>query len=655
MKINRILLILSMVLIISLAISTASASDVDDSADVVEMSDVEEVGTVDVEETIADEVPVVDDSSSDAQEPIGESDETMVLSEDDPSDEEEVTTKTIGIYIDNEYVTNISISNNGNLSMNMTDMMDLFTKMGLDNISSMFNMSNIDMSNFNMSNMNISDIAGMFNMVNNSSNFYFSIDGKVGIVKYNLLMNLNETDEIFDFNVARPQASTVLTVKNMTTKPVTDRTGKYFTVILKDALGNPLANKEVQIALCNKIYKRITDKNGIAKLQVNLKKLGTYPCYVCFLGDEMNSASFEVATITVSNKSVKEALSSGANGNAVQSNFTRVMSIYLDNELFTNIKISGDGNSMFNLSANASDLMRLFSSLGLKDMAAVFNMSDSPTFNISNFDMSQFDFSNFDMSSFDISSLKDFMAMFAMMGQSNSSRDSNSTFDFKINGEVGIIKYNMLLYLNETDDVFDYSILRPQVPSIITAKDLTTKAVNVKLDGKTGGYFSLNLKDALGSPLANKEVLIGIDNKVYKKKTDAQGNAKIQINMAKAGSHTCSVAFLGDELTAASFDIYKITIKKQATKIASAKKSYKASIKTKSLTATLKNSAGKALANKKVTFKVNGKTYTATTNSKGVAKVNVSLSKKGTYKFTAKFAGDKTYAAISKSANLVIN
>ena len=137
----------------------------------------------------------------------------------------------------------------------------------------------------------------------------------------------------------------------------------------------------------------------------------------------MNRASFDVATITVSNKDVMEESAGLANGKAVQSNFTKVMSIYLDNELFTNIKINGDGNSMFNLSANASDLMRLFSSLGLKDMAAAFNMSDSPTFNISNFDMSQFDFSNFDMSSFDMSSLKDFMAMFSMMGQSNSSRD----------------------------------------------------------------------------------------------------------------------------------------------------------------------------------------------------------------------------------------
>ena len=38
-------------------------------------------------------------------------------------------------------------------------------------------------------------------------------------------------------------------------------------------------------------------------------------------------------------------------------------------------------------------------------------------------------------------------------------------------------------------------------------------------------------------------------------------------------------------------------------------------------TATLKNSKGKTISGKKVVFKIKGKTYTAKTNSKGVATV----------------------------------
>ena len=60
------------------------------------------------------------------------------------------------------------------------------------------------------------------------------------------------------------------------------------------------------------------------------------------------------------------------------------------------------------------------------------------------------------------------------------------------------------------------------------------------------------------------------------------------------------------------------------------------------------------IANKKVTFTVNGKTYSAKTNDKGVASVNVTITKAGTYTVTAKYAGDITYAAINKTATLKI-
>ena len=62
----------------------------------------------------------------------------------------------------------------------------------------------------------------------------------------------------------------------------------------------------------------------------------------------------------------------------------------------------------------------------------------------------------------------------------------------------------------------------------------------------------------------------------------------------------------------------------------------------------------KLIKNKKVTFTVNGKTYTATTNSKGVATVKITLNKKGTYKYTAKFEGDSLYNAVTKKAKLTI-
>ena len=83
-------------------------------------------------------------------------------------------------------------------------------------------------------------------------------------------------------------------------------------------------------------------------------------------------------------------------------------------------------------------------------------------------------------------------------------------------------------------------------------------------------------------------------------------------------------------------------------------KSYNKAAKSKKLTATLKDQTGKVIKSKTVKFTVNGKTYSAKTNKKGVATVSVKLSAKKTYKFKVRFAGDSKYYAVTKTANVVI-
>lgn len=67
-----------------------------------------------------------------------------------------------------------------------------------------------------------------------------------------------------------------------------------------------------------------------------------------------------------------------------------------------------------------------------------------------------------------------------------------------------------------------------------------------------------------------------------------------------------------------------------------------------------KSIKGKPLKGKIIKFTVKGKTYTARTNAKGIAVVNVKLAKKGNYIFTARFLGDNTYNAAVKKAILVL-
>ena len=212
---------------------------------------------------------------------------------------------------------------------------------------------------------------------------------------------------------------------------------------------------------------------------------------------------------------------------------------------------------------------------------------------------------------------------------------------------------NKINDLMETIDELNKTSKR--IATEIIYEDMETVAVDTATDGRIGEYFEVVLKDSTGKILAGKPVQIGFNGKVYNRTTDENGSCKLQINLAKAGTYTFSVCFLGDYEYNGTFVVAKITVTAQKVSLTVPNKSYKASAKTKTLTATFKSASGNLVKGKKVSFTVNGKTYTATTNDKGVATVNVSLSKKGTYSFTAKFAGDNTYAAIAQNAKLTIS
>ena len=61
------------------------------------------------------------------------------------------------------------------------------------------------------------------------------------------------------------------------------------------------------------------------------------------------------------------------------------------------------------------------------------------------------------------------------------------------------------------------------------------------------------------------------------------------------------------------------------------------------------------MAKVKLTLKVKGKTYKATTNAKGKAVFKIKkLTKKGTFKAKVKFAGNTYYNAVTKTVKIKI-
>ena len=178
--------------------------------------------------------------------------------------------------------------------------------------------------------------------------------------------------------------------------------------------------------------------------------------------------------------------------------------------------------------------------------------------------------------------------------------------------------------------------------------------------GERGAKFYATLKDANGNVLANKTVYISILGKTYKFTTDKDGKFGMQVNFASAGVYTYVLSFEGDETcNAADSFTTKLTVNKKAMGIKASNVAFKSYKKTKTVSVklfTTKNPYnGKTyLTGKKVTLKVNGKTYTAQIDKYGNAKFNIKLTKKGKYTAVIKFAGDKTYKAVSKSIRVTI-
>ena len=232
----------------------------------------------------------------------------------------------------------------------------------------------------------------------------------------------------------------------------------------------------------------------------------------------------------------------------------------------------------------------------------------------------------------------------------NLTSDSNGKVKLPVNiNSYGI--FNLLVsFLG--DNEYSASFAPGKVSVIKQEASLSTPNKSYYVNANK--YLTATFKDINGKLIKNKKISFIINGKTYTAYTNSKGVAKVKVNVKVAKTYTVTVKFAGDTVYSPISKSLKLYVKKVPTKLVVKNRSYKKSKKIKKLTATLKTKSGKAIAKKKLSFIVNGKKYTAKTNKKGVATVKVKVSKKKTYKFTVKFAGDSTYLKTTKKAKLKI-
>ena len=193
----------------------------------------------------------------------------------------------------------------------------------------------------------------------------------------------------------------------------------------------------------------------------------------------------------------------------------------------------------------------------------------------------------------------------------------------KIVNQLGVGSFNVTIFNPATCDTITRNL---------TIVDRITGNVALTGDYSYSAIYSLRLFADNGNPVGTGEsVVISVGNIKFTGITDSNGYAKVSIKNNKLipKTYTVTATYKGVKVSG------KLTVKQI---LKSKNVSVKKSAKTKKFTATLKTSAGKVIKNKKITFKIKGKTYTAKTNKKGVATIKVTnLKKVGKYTVTIKY------------------
>ena len=196
-------------------------------------------------------------------------------------------------------------------------------------------------------------------------------------------------------------------------------------------------------------------------------------------------------------------------------------------------------------------------------------------------------------------------------------------------------------------EINDNGTNNSEIAPVKVATKLTSP--NVSAVYNVAKNLAITLKDASGKALANKKVTVKVGSITKTLTTNKNGQVSLNVATLVPKTYTATVKFAGDSSYKASSASAKVTISKGVTKLVAKAKTFKVKAKAKKFAVTLKDSKNRALKGKKITIKVNGKTYKATTNKKGVATFKITkLSKKGTYKSKIVFKGDKWYKGVSK-------
>lgn len=200
----------------------------------------------------------------------------------------------------------------------------------------------------------------------------------------------------------------------------------------------------------------------------------------------------------------------------------------------------------------------------------------------------------------------------------------------------------------ELDDEV-YARIDNQILKLDVNSSYSTLAVNdFTKYYKSSKKLSVKLVDCYNDGIAGEKVSIKIAGKTYTAKTNDEGIASFKIKDTPK-SFNVKVTYKGNKYYDGTAKSIKVKVVKPIIKTA------KTTIhKNKKFTVTFKDANKKAIKHVKVKFKINGKAYIKTTNSKGQAKLTINLKENKKYSVKVAFKSTKTYGTTTLTTKIKV-
>ena len=479
----------------------------------------------------------------------------------------------------------------------------------------------------------------------------FTIDGetyirptdKNGIAS----ITINLPEGVYKVKATYKNVSTTNTITVKDYKPVITgkdiemyyRDGTNYTITLKNTQGTPITNVEVTFTINGETYIRPTDKNGIAKITINLPE-GTYTIKATYKNiSTTNKIVVKDYPPVITGKDIEMYYKDGTNYTITLKNtkgtpITNVdITFNINNRNYARIT---DGNGIaritINLPAGTYTIKTTYKNTSTTNKITVKDYP--PAITGKDIEMYYRDGTNYTITLKNTkgTALANKIVTFHINNRDyNRTTNSNGEASVTINLPAGTYTIKASYANASTTN----KIIVKEYTPIITGKD-------IEMYYRDGTNYTITLKNTRGDILSDKIVTFNVDGKDYNRTTNSNGEASVTINLP-AGTYTIKTTYKNASTT------NKITVKDYPP-VLTADDLEMYFHDNSTFKATLKNTKGEILTNRKVTFTINNETYTGTTNNQGTASLIINLAP-GTYTIKTTYKNISTTNKITIKTN----